>query len=135
MAKWIVEVKKIERYTVEVEADDYSTARAAALAAPRPADVTVSVSATPRRQIGEPWLCRVEYLDEVQVAVFGRAFGHEFTQADVDLLWRRLERLTYVVRDSWNGVGRDTVSFRIDGKATEDFTADERALLTAPREG
>lgn len=143
MAKWLVSVKRVVSYYVEVEANGSGAAEQVAMEL----DVDSSqqrgaskrtTSAEARRRLGEPWVKMSWYdLHEPGDVVVGqRSFGNRFSVDDLRVLRERLETLGLKVVDSWNGLGCDTVSFRCAGrKGTKPFTTAEREALEAPRPG
>lgn len=135
-----VVMRRIEAFEVEVTATDYSDAISVAqnrfheLPAKRlekPYWQNLEVV-----QTGEPWV-DVYWYDlhgPGDIVVGKRSIGNEFTAEDVELLDRRLRSLGLTVLDNWNGEGCDTVSFRCGGrKGREAFTAEQQAVLNAPR--
>ncbi len=139
MSKWIVDVTLTSCFTVEVEADGWGEARAAAAREAPPGEVQTVSSAMPRQQLGEPWVHGGRwYMDRPQqpsdVIVFKRAHGHTFTEADIGQLAARLAAVGLDVLDSWNGAGCSTASFRCGGRNGDEEMSEERlAVFQAPR--
>lgn len=145
MSKWRVEVIEHARYesTVEVEANDWSSARDAAFAKVQESPHalgSVWFDTRPQGviQLGEPWAKSYGwYMDggvPSDIIVAQRSCGNAFTAEDVLILRARIEALGFGVVDSWNGAGTDTVSFRCTGrKGFTDLTAKQIAALVAPR--
>lgn len=137
MSTWKVEVRFVGHQTVEVEAGSYDEACRAAL---RESDVSkADLTAYPENlvQQGEPWLRFGEWYDlhrPAPVMVFERAHGHTFEETDVTILRDRLGKIGLMVVDEWNGEGCNTVSFRCNGRRSdEQINEEERAALHAPR--
>lgn len=137
MPRWLVEVKKVTRYEIEVDADGYFEAMKAARETSSPESAKHHISTDPIRQLGEPWARSQGWYDlheKDDIVVVETAFGNSFTEADVDLLHKRLVAMGFPPVDSWNGTGCQTVSFRCSGrKGGADFTPEQQAALVAPR--
>ena len=133
--KWLVEIVKTQRYTVEVDALMYHVAEEAALAVPAPETVEEETNTNVLKQLGEPWVSLQEHSGGHgdYVVIFNRAYGYEFTYPDILLLTSRLESCRPDIKLSfhWNGEGSRTVSFAHWKNST--FTDEERAFLCAPR--
>lgn len=135
MPRWIVGVRETRVRDVEVEASNYDAAVLAGEEAG--AGASGHVTATPIRQLGEPWVTGGWYdlHGPSDVAVFNPSHGNLFTEADVAGLRGRLEKLGLAIVDSWNGAGRSTVSFKCGGRRGGDkFTKAQLATLLAPRD-
>ena len=137
--KFQVVVTRIQRIPVEVDVDDYKNLTDAAIEAAEevPPGGKFHVCYDTAKQIGEPWARSYGWYDlhgPGDVIVVERAIGNPFSQDDVDLLKNRLTAIGFPVRDSWNGAGASTVSFKVSGrKTTKPMSKKHLAILLAPR--
>lgn len=145
---WVIRVRETNERCVDmtVRAQSYEDAMAVGERAivesivPWEHRVRVDVKA----QNGEPWVYFYNSEDgwydlhgPGDIIVMERALGHTFTQYDVDVLRERIESIGLTVASGWNGEGCDTVSFRCQGRPNgkDPLTAEQKAILTAPRSG